>query len=139
MSCHGRGAARAQLKIDEGVARWPYKDTVGKVTIGVGRNLTDKGLRSDEIELLLEHDLDDAEADARALFPGFDQLSELRQAALVNMAFNLGRDRLAGFAQVRAAVEAGDFNRAAAEMLDSKWARQVGARAQRLARAMREG
>lgn len=138
MTTH-RDIVRAQLRIDEGVIPKPYTDTEGVLTIGIGRNLQDKGLRPDEMALMLENDIADAERDARVLFPSFDSLSINRRAVLVNMAFNLGRDRLAGFKNFRAAVEAGDYKRAADEMLDSKWARQVGLRAMRLSQQMREG
>ena len=130
---------RAQLRIDEGVRDKPYHCSAGKLTIGVGRNLDDKGLKADEIALMLDNDILDAERDARALFPSFDTLSVNRRAVLVNMAFNVGRDRLAGFKKFRAAVEAGEFYKAADEMLDSQWAKQVGLRAARLSMQMREG
>lgn len=136
-----RDIVRAQLPIDEGVREYAYQDSEGYWTIAIGR-LIDKRrggrLRPDEIALMLDNDITDAEVDARALFPSFGQLSERRQAVLVNMAFNLGRDRLAGFRKFRAAVEAGAWVDAATEMLDSLWARQVGIRAQRLAKEMRE-
>lgn len=132
-----RDIAREQLVIDEGCRRKPYVDTVGKTSIGVGRNLTDKGLRDDEIALMFANDMDDAEFDARMLVPSFDSLSEPQKAVLLNLAFNLGRSRLAGFRKFLAAIEAKDFERAAVEMLDSKWAAQVGARAKRLAKQIR--
>lgn len=134
-----RDICRTHLKVDEGVRSKLYRDSLGIWSIGVGRNVQEKGLRPDEIDLLLSNDMADAELDARALFPGFDDLSENRKAALLNMSFNLGRDRLAGFRNMRAAVLAGDFDRAADEMLSSKWASQVGDRAKRLAQMMMEG
>ena len=134
-----RDVVRAQLRIDEDVRAKPYRDTVGKLTIGVGRNLDDVGLHPDEIALMLDNDIVAAELTARVLFPSFDGLSVNRRAVLVNMAFNLGQARLSGFGNMRAAVAAGEFYRAAEEMLDSKWAQQVGIRAQRLALQMREG
>lgn len=134
-----RDILRPQLKVDEGVRVKPYRDTVGKLTIGVGRNLDDVGLRADEVNYLLEKDIDVAEATARVLFPSFDDLSQSRQAVLVNMAFNVGQTRLAGFAKLRAAVAAGNYDAASREMLDSGWASQVGNRAVRLATMMRNG
>lgn len=137
-----RDIVRAQLRVDEGTVDHAYMDSEGFYTIGVGR-LIDKRrggrLRPDEIALMLENDIADAERDARVLFPSFESLSANRRAVLVNMAFNLGRERLAAFNNVRQAIAAGDFERAADEMLDSKWAGQVGPRAQRLAKQMREG
>lgn len=132
---------RAQLRVDEGLVEHAYLDSEGYWTIGVGR-LIDKRrggrLRPDEIALMLDNDIADAERDARVLFPAFDTLSANRRAVLVNFCFNLGRERAAGFHQFRAAVADGDFERAADAMLDSKWAGQVGPRAQRLAKQMRE-
>jgi len=127
------------VKRHEGLRLKPYKDTVGKLTIGYGRNLEDVGITLEEAELMLEHDLDRALKDAREVIAGFDELDEVRQAVLVDMAFNLGRAGLAGFRNMRAALALGDFERAASEMLDSLWARQVGRRAQELADMMRSG
>ena len=129
---------RAQLPQDEGRKAFPYNDTEGIPTIGIGRNLQN-GLSPDEINYLFANDLKKADASARGLYPDFDALSDNRRAVLVNMAFNLGSPRLAGFVKMRAAVLAGDFDRAADEMLSSRWATQVGQRAQRLAKMMREG
>lgn len=130
---------QAQLRIDEATREKPYRDSVGKLTIGVGRNLDDVGLSPDEINYLLANDIKVADRDARALFPSFDDLSDNRKAALVNMAFNLGYARLGAFVGLRAAVAASDFLQASAHMLNSKWATQVGNRAERLAKVMREG
>lgn len=137
-----RDIVRAQLRIDEGTVEHAYMDSEGYWTIGVGR-LIDKRkggrLRKDEMALMLENDIAEAEGDAKVLFPDFDALSANRRAVLVNMAFNLGRERLAGFNAMRAAVAEGNFEKAAAEMLESRWADQVGIRALRLAKQMREG
>jgi lysozyme len=129
----------AQLPIDEGKRNKPYKDTVGILTIGVGRNLEDVGLRDDEIALMLKNDIAQAELDARSLVPGFDKLTENRKAVLVNMSFNLGKGRLSGFVNTLANINAGNYAQAADGMLASKWAVQVGKRADRLAKLMREG
>jgi lysozyme len=134
--------ARAQLKADEGVVPHAYQDSEGFWTIGCGR-LIDKrlggGLSDDEINYLLNNDLFRAEKTARALFAGFDRLSDARKAVLVNMAFNLGQTRLAGFQRLREAVKELDWEQAAKEMIDSRWAKQTGQRAVRLANQMREG
>jgi len=129
---------RKQLPIDEGVRKTPYKDSVGILTIGVGRNL-EKGLSDAEIAFLLENDIVQADIDARALCPAFDSLSEPRKAVLLNMSFNLGKTRLAGFVNTLKAINEGRYEAAADGMLASKWATQVGARAQRLAKIMRKG
>ncbi|HZR03635.1 MAG TPA: glycoside hydrolase family protein [Burkholderiales bacterium] len=134
-----RDIAKSQLRIDEGVRGKPYRDTVGKLTIGVGRNLDDVGLSPDEIDYLLDNDVTNAEIVARILFPSFNSLSDNRRAAIINMALNLGQERLAGFHDMRAAVERQDWAGAATAMLDSRWAGQVGKRADRLAQMIKEG
>lgn len=134
-----RARLSKQLEIDEGRRRRLYKDTVGKLTIGVGRNIEDRGLRDDEIDLMLSNDIDEAVGIARALIPNFDKLDDVRQEVVVNMSLNLGMTRLSGFKQFLAALMRFDFQRATAEMMDSKWYEQVGDRGKRLAYAMREG
>ena len=128
-----------QLPIDEGYRRKPYPDTKGKLTIGVGRNLDDVGLRDDEIALCLSNDIAVAEAVARKLFPTFDQLSDARKAVVLNMAFNMGEETLKEFVHTIGFITAGKYDAAAAGMLDSLWAKQVGVRAVRLAEAMKTG
>jgi lysozyme len=134
-----RATLRAQLVIDEGVRAKPYRDSVGKVSIGRGRNLDDVGLRPDEIEYLFKNDFEQAIVDAKALFQSFDRLTPNRKSVLANMVFNLGRAKLAGFARLRAAVAAKDWAKAEEEMIDSLWALQVGKRADRLATLMKKG
>lgn len=131
--------AARQLEIDEGRRRKLYKCTADKWSIGVGRNLEDRGLRDSEIDLMLENDIAEAAGIARKLFPSFDRLSDARKAALVNLAFNLGEPRLAGFKRFREALEAQAWDQAEAELLDSRWAGQVGERAKRIAKAIKEG
>ena len=130
---------KPQLIIDEGKKRFPYRDTEGLLSVGVGRNLEHKGLREDEIDLMLVNDIQEAEDAARALVPNFDSLSDGRKAVVVNMAFNLGQTRLAEFTRTLAAIRDERFDHAATEMLNSKWARQVGDRALRLSAKMRAG
>jgi lysozyme len=137
-----RDILRPQLRIDEGCVEHAYTDSEGYLTIGIGR-LIDKRrggrLRPDEIALMLENDIIDAETDARALFPSFERLSDARKAVLCNFCFNLGRQKASQFVKFRAAIEEEDFERASKEMLDSLWSRQVGIRATRLAKMIREG
>ena len=128
-----------QLEVDEDRRKRIYTDTVGKISGGVGRNLTDRGFRDDEIDLMLTNDVAEAVGECRRLIRGFDALAEARQEVLVNMMFNMGYTRLAGFKKMLAAVQAGNWREAASQMLDSKWADQVGDRADRLADAMRKG
>lgn len=128
-----------ELSRDEDVRTKPYKDSVGKLTIGVGRNLDDKGLSKAEINILLNNDINDSEADLDRTFPWWRQLSDNRQRVLLNMCFNLGIKRLAGFKNMLKDVQNDLFDRVAVEMLDSLWARQVGGRAVRLAKMMKNG
>ena len=127
---------------DEGMVLKPYEDTVGKLTIGVGRNLDDRGITEAEAMVLLKNDIEVAKQELLNNFSitrpmEFDE--PVRFEVLVNMSFNLGGPRLATFRRMWAAIEAGDYATAADEMLDSKWADQVGPRADRLASEMTSG
>jgi lysozyme len=126
-----------QLKLDEAFRSKPYKDTVGKLTIGWGRNLDDVGVSQGEAETLLWNDINVATKSLRVSLPWVTTLSEARLGCLINMAFNLGLPTLLCFTKMLKAVEAGDYETAAREMESSKWAQQVGARAHRLAMQMR--
>jgi lysozyme len=128
-----------QLKRDEGVRNFPYTDTVGKLTIGVGHNLTDKGISDNAVNFLLQEDIAEVTNQLQSRLPYFEQLDSIRQSVLINMAFNLGFGGLEKFSAMLQYVAQGDWNDAAIEMLDSLWAKQVGARATRLATQMRTG
>jgi len=128
-----------ELKRDEGVELKAYQDTVGIWTIGIGRNLQDVGVSMDEAEFLLASDIDVAVNELQRTFGWFEGLSDARQRVCVNMCFNLGLTRLLGFKKFLAAMEKGDWKTAGVEMLDSKWARQVGARSTRLRDLLVEG
>lgn len=134
-----RVALRELLIAHEGLRLKPYQDTVGKLTIGVGRNLDDKGISMHEAMLMLDHDIEAVEDDLDQRLPWWRGLTEVRQLVLADMCFNLGVHRLQGFRNTLAAIQAGDYEAAAAGMLASKWATQVGKRAHRLAKMMREG
>jgi len=129
----------ADIKRHEGVRLKPYHDTVGKLTIGVGRNLDDNGISEREAEYLLANDIEVALADCHSLFTDFDDFSPARQSALVSMALNLGKPRLSGFKKMIEAVNLGRWDEAAAQALDSRWASQVGVRATEIAEALRVG
>jgi lysozyme len=125
----------AQLRIDEGYRTKLYVDSVGKISCGIGRNLSDVGVNRGEIALMFDNDLVAAERIARSFIPVFDQLSDVRKAVVVNMAFNLG-SRLAAFTNTLKAINQERWTDAAAEMLHSNWSGQVGARALRLSYSM---
>ncbi len=128
----------ADLKRDESLRLKPYKDTVGKLTIGYGRNLDDRGISGHEAVVLLENDFLDALTETTVQFPWSRDLPVPQRRALVNMCFNLGLTRLSGFVKMLAALRTGDGKLAATEALDSKWAGQVGDRAERIATLYRE-
>ena len=128
-----------ELSRDEDVRSKPYKDIVGKLSIGVGRNLDDKGLSKAEINTLLNNDINDCEADLDREMPWWRKLTDNRQRVMLNMCFNHGITRLKGFKNMLRDVQNGLYDQAAVEMLDSLWARQVGGRAVRLAKMMKNG
>lgn len=121
----------------EGKRYKPYVDTVGKLTIGVGRNLTDVGLYEDEIALMLANDIVRARLEVETKLPWASRLDQDCQDVLVNMCFNMGITRLLGFKRFLGCLRVGAFEEAAVEMLDSKWADQVGNRAVELAKVIR--
>lgn len=134
-----RDELRSMLVLHEGLRLHPYKCTSGKTTIGVGRNLDDNGISNDEAMYLLERDIDRVEAELDSRFTWWRQMTPARQAVLADMAFNLGINRLLGFVNTLKFMRDGDYEAAADGMMDSLWARQVGNRAIRLAKMMREG
>ena len=130
------------LKRHESVETHAYVDSVGKVTIGVGRNIDAKGgigLSEEEINFMLGNDIDRVEDELAANFSWFVDLDEVRYDALINICFNLGLPRLLKFENALAAMESEDYNLAAIEFLDSKWAKQVGHRAIELALMIETG
>jgi lysozyme len=128
-----------QLIRDEGLRLKPYKDSVGKTTIGIGRNLDDVGISQPEAMTLLENDIENASAMLRTRLPWTINLDDVRRAALINMTFNMGIGGLLGFRKFLAALEAGDYRAASAEMMDSTWYKQVGDRAHRLSVQIESG
>jgi len=130
---------RKQLQRHEGWEEKPYKDSVGVLTIGYGRNLDDVGISLEEGSFMLENDISTAESECEKRFSFFSDLNDIRQEVLTNMMFNLGWPRLSGFKNMIAALEEADYELAAAEMLDSKWHTQVKSRAEELADQMRTG
>lgn len=130
---------RSMLMADEGLRLKPYTDTVGRLSIGYGRNLTDTGINQTEAIDLLLNDIRRAVSDLQTAFPFVLELDGARQVVLAAMSFNIGIGRLSKFSKMWAALRARDFNTAATEMINSEWSQQVGARATRLASAMASG
>lgn len=130
---------KAQLIIDEDLKLKPYIDTVGKTTIGVGRCLDDRGITKAEALYLLDNDIASVSTELSAALPWFSKLDDARQNVLLNCAFNLGVGGLLKFVKTLEFVKQGNYKAAAAELLKSKWAGQVGDRAKRLSQIMDTG
>lgn len=127
------------LKRHEGFRAHPYRDIVGKLTIGYGWNLDDIGITEAQAEAVLNDHIQKAVAACELFVPGWDLLDQPRRDVLTDMCFNMGRAGLFKFQKLLAAVGNKDWDGAVAEMLDSKWATQVGVRATELAAIMRAG
>jgi lysozyme len=129
-----------QLRIHEGVRSHVYLCTAGYETIGVGRNIAESGigLSDDEIDYLLENDIKRCKQELVSL-SWFPDLDPVRQDAIVNLCFNLGLTRLMGFQNAMGAMAVGDYEKAADEFLDSRWAKQVGQRSLDVAHMIRTG
>lgn len=123
----------------EGCKLFPYTDTVGKTTIGVGHNLTDNGISQEIAELILTEDVQHIVGELRRTFPWYGRQLAARQDALADMAFNLGLPRFKDFQYMIAAMERSDYVGAASAALDSKWADQVGQRARDIAKMIQTG
>jgi lysozyme len=117
----------------------PYADSVGKLTIGVGRNLSDRGISEIEALYLLDDDMAYFYGKLLHFLPWFSKLDENRQIALCDFCFNVGVQGFLNFHETIAALEAGDYEKAAEHMLASKWAEQVKERAICLANIIRTG
>lgn len=123
----------------EGLKLRPYLDSVGKTTIGIGRNLTDCGVSNDEAMLLLANDIASCKRQMINEFPWAGLMVEARQAVLISMLFNMGMGGVLEFKLALAQMEAGEYEKAADALLQSRWAMAVGQRAQDLAHMMRIG
>ena len=116
-----------------------YEDSQGIVTLGYGRNIQERGISEAEARVLLHNDILNAAYECQENLPWFNSLDAVRQEVLVNMVFNLGWPRFSGFKKMLAALEKGWYSEAAVQMLDSRWADQVGRRAAVLAQRMDRG
>jgi lysozyme len=130
------------LKRHEGVMYYVYDDHLGYATIGVGRCVEKNvglGLSHDEVEYLLQNDVKRCIEELDSNFPWYRNLCEARRDAMINLCFNLGLPRLKKFVKALAAMEAGNYEEAAVEFLDSRWAKQVGTRALEVTHMIRSG
>jgi lysozyme len=138
---------REELKVDEGVKYEIYLDHLGLPTFGIGHLV----LESDEeygqpvgttvseqrVNECFEKDVEQVLSDCKTLYSDFDSLPGEAQLIIANMMFNMGRPRLSKFKGMKAGVDSRDWNKAADEMVDSRWYRQVTNRADRLVNRMR--
>ena len=139
---------REQLKIDEGCVYKIYNDHLGYATFGIGHLVRESdpecgsplGTAVSEGRVIeaFDADIEIVLSDCNTLYPDFEDLPEEAQQIIANMMFNLGRPRLSKFVGMKRGVDAKDWNRAADEMVDSRWYAQVGRRAERLVNRMRE-
>jgi len=138
---------REQLEIDEGVVHEIYLDHLGLPTFGIGHLVTENdpehgkavGTPVNESRCIeaFEADIETTLSECHKLYPDFNDLPEEVKQIIANMMFNMGRPRLSKFKGMKAGVDARDWNRAADEMIDSRWYRQVTVRADRLVQRMR--
>jgi len=139
---------REQLKIDEGCVYEIYNDHLGYPTFGIGHLVRESDpengspigteVSEDRVNEAFDADIEIVLSDCNILYPDFGDLPEEAQQIIANMMFNLGRPRLSKFVGMKRGVDEKDWNSAADEMVDSRWYRQVGARAERLVNRMRE-
>ena len=138
---------REQFEIDEGCVYEIYNDHLGYPTFGIGHLVTESdeehgwetgtAVSADRVESVFSDDVEKVCADCVILFPDFDDLPEEAQRVIANMMFNMGLTRMYKFKGMKAGVDSKDWNKAADEMIDSRWYRQVTNRAERLVKRMR--
>ena len=138
---------REQLEIDEGCIYEIYLDHLNFATFGIGHLIVESDpengqevgtpVSKDRVIDAFEQDVQTVLSDCAILYPDFDELPEEAQQVIANMMFNLGRPRLSAFKGMKAGVDSRDWNEAADQMVDSRWYRQVGARAERLVERIR--
>ncbi len=130
---------KEQLIRHEGLRLTVYDCPAGYKTVGVGRNLEGKGITEEEAMYLLDNDIKDFQESLSKELLWFDSLDECRRNILTNMAFNLGVSGLLKFKNTLAAIENKNWEEAASQMLESRWAEQVGSRAVELSELMKTG
>ena len=138
---------RKELEVDEGVKYEIYNDHLGYPTFGIGHLVRDTDpehgqeigtpVSEDRVIEAFNKDVESVLNDCTILYGDFSKLPEEAQLIIANMMFNLGRPRLSKFKGMKAGVDAQDWNKAADEMIDSAWYRQVPNRAGRLVKRMR--
>lgn len=141
-----RDKLAAQLRPEEGIRAFPYDDVTGKppalkgkLTIGVGRNLTDKPLSQGAIEYLLAEDISEVIQSLDHFLPWWSGHDDVRQRVLADLCFNLGITRLLKFTTFLPLFQAGKYAEAADDLSQQAWHRQVGLRALKLEQMLRTG
>ena len=138
---------RKELEVDEGVKYEIYNDHLGYPTFGIGHLVRDTDpehgqeigtpVSENRVIEAFNKDVESVLNDCTILYGNFSKLPEEAQLIIANMMFNLGRPRLSKFKGMKAGVDAGDWKKAADEMVDSAWYRQVPNRAGRLVSRMK--
>lgn len=130
---------REMLLLNEGLRLRPHLDTANppRLTIGVGRNLDDRGITREEAMLLLDHDIARCLTELDDALPWWTELPTAARAVLVDLCFQMGIGKLVGFSYTLGALREGQYQTAAAHLLVSRYARQTPARAARNAYALR--
>lgn len=116
---------------NEGVRKYPYRCSAGKLTIGIGRNLEDKGLSDSEVMYLFDNDLQDTQDSAESIFEDFSQYTLEEQTVILDMLFNLGITRFKTFKKFIRAIKERDLKEAARQIEQSAYFHQVPNRARR--------
>ncbi len=131
---------KAQLTLEEGLRLKPYSDTVGKLTIGVGHNLTDNGISHDIAMAILDEDIKDilSQIEHQSFWLAVEN-DDVRSRAIVDLIFNMGLGGFLQFKNTIAALIKKDWATASLQLLSSKWATQVGVRANNIAFMIRNG
>ena len=128
-----------QLKNFEGLELKPYRCTSDKLTIGLGRNLEDNGITEEEAYYLATNDLDNLMDELDQNIPWWDDLDDPRKRALLNLAYNVGTPTLMKFKKTLEHLKNGLYTEASEEVLQSRWADQVGRRATFISEVFKTG
>ena len=126
------------IKRHEGFRRFPYECTSGKLTIGYGRNIEERGITKEEADFLCRNDVKFSIRELAGIFPNFIEFKDKQKAVLTDLMFNLGYSRFIKFKKMVSAIKDGNWIKAANEMRNSKWYVQVGRRGAELVNLLLE-
>jgi lysozyme len=115
------------------------RTVIGHLTCGIGRNIEENGISEDEAQLMLANDINKVIKDLNDHIAWWNSLDEARSGVLANLCFNMGISRLLQFQLMLAALQTGDYTKAADEMVNSAWYKETGVRALELVNQMRTG